>query len=271
MSPTPAQPERGQDLVIEDLTALGGFFTLVAAPPAHEGAVAWREVLAEDALAARFTQVRAALATGSELPEDEVDPKVAVSATQVGLASRLWSVALASAVVHGWVPDLSPDGLVASPVHRGPVPLGVRDPARGYAVPTLAEAVSVIGTTVVDGSLTLLDEACARAGRTPAKVLVSNDASALVGAARVLARHRPEHGARAWELARALLRHPYVTAGGEVRPKADLHHCVGGAMELREEAFLRTGCCVFYRLPGHGLCPDCVLAPSRPEQVTDAH
>lgn len=269
---TSAPVRRGR--VHADLAALGGFFALAAPPPPGGDAVPWVQVLADDALTARLAAVRAALAAGSRLPVEEVDPKVAVSAAQVSLASRLWSVALAGAVLHGWVPDLSPANLVASPVHRGEVPLGVRDPAAGYAVPAVAGdaagAASVVSGTVVP-SLGLLTDACARAGRTPRRVLTSNATSALVGGARVLARARPDHGPDAWALARALLERPEVAEGGSPVAAASLPAGTGGGMEHDGEVFLRSGCCVFYRLPGHGLCPDCVLAPSRADEVTPGH
>lgn len=268
MSPArPSGPDVA-DRVFTELAELGGFF-LVAAPPAPgSDAVPWDRVLAHDALTARFATVRAALADGSGLPVDGVDPKVAVSATQVGLASRLWSVALAGAVLHGWVPDLSRSNLVASPVHRGPVPLGVTDPSAGYAVD--ADPAEAVRSSVLD-SLARLDEACAAVGRTPSRMMSSNSSSALVGGGRVLSRHRPDRAGEAWALVRALLRHPSVATGGKVVSPDDLPPDVGGGMERQDEAFLREGCCVFYRLPGHGLCPDCVLAPSRPEQVTPGH
>ncbi|GGK67394.1 (2Fe-2S)-binding protein [Ornithinimicrobium pekingense] len=253
------------------LAGLGGFFALATPPRTGSDAVPWSQVLDREALSARFATVRAALASSTGTAVEEVDPKVAVSATQVGLASRLWSVALGSAVLEGWVPDLGADALVASPVHRGEVPLGVVDPARGYAVSSPAEAADVIVRTVAAGSLAVLDAACADVGRTPERVLVSNSTSALVGAARVLSTHRPERAAAAWELARLLLTRPEVAAGGGAVDSAGLPRGVGGAMEHAGEAFVRSGCCVFYRLPGHGLCPDCVLAPGRPEQVTPAH
>lgn len=250
---------------------LGGFHELVAPPPPGSDALPWAQVLAEDALTARFTVVRTALAVGSGVPADEVDAKVAVSATQVGLASRLWSVTLASAVLHGHVPDLSPANLVASPVHRGPVPLGLADPTRGYAVTSAQDALTPIAELVVRGSLADLNAACARIGRTPGQVLVSNAASALVGAARVLSGLRPGSGPRAWELARLLLALPELARGGGLRDPGDLPEGVGGPLERPDETFLRSGCCVFYRLPGHGLCPDCVLAERSPEQVTPGH
>ena len=253
------------------LGSLGGFFSLAAPPPAGSDAVAWGEVLSADALTSRFAVVRAALAAGSGMAVEEVDPKVAVSATQVGLASRLWSVALGAAVLEGWLPDLSSAAVVASPVHRGSVPLGISDPERGYAVSSPEEAARLVARTVVADSLEALTSACAAVGRTPERVLTSNSTSALVGAARVLSSHRPDRAAEAWALVRLLLQDPRVAAGGEVVDPSALPSGVGGAMRGPDEAFLRSGCCVFYRLPGHGLCPDCVLAPSRPEQVTEPH
>lgn len=257
--------------VRETLGSLGGFFSLAVPPPAGSDAVPWPRVLAEPALTQRFAAVRAALAASTGMAVGEVDPKVAVSAAQVSLASRLWSVALGAAVLEGWLPDLGSTALVASPMHRGEVPLGVTDPERGYAVSSLEEAASLIVRTVVEDSLAALVAACASTGRTPEKVLISNSTSALVGGARVLGSRRPDRAADAWALARLLLDHPALADGGAVVDPAVLPPGVGGPMERRDEAFLRSGCCVFYRLPGHGLCPDCVLAPSRPEQVTEAH
>lgn len=274
------------------LDELGGFFAVVPAPGPETGAVAWSDVLAEQALSTRFTTVRAALAESSRLPVEQVDPKVAVSAVQVAVASRLWSVALASAVLHGWVPDLSADNLVASPQHRGSVPLGVKDPQAGYAVPLMPSAagsgggrVALTGAEHLDlaGTARLLDEhvargplvelgvACTRVGRTPRRVLTSNSTSALVGGARVLAGLRPAQGATAWALVRELLVRPAASAGGALVDRATLPDGVGGATDRAGEAFLRSGCCLFYRLPRHGLCPDCVLAPSRAGEVTPGH
>lgn len=253
------------------MTGLGGFFTVAAPPGAGTGAVPWAEVLAEEALTERFAAVRHALAQSSGMPSAEVDRQVAVSATQVGLASRLWSVALASVVLHGWVPDLSPVNLLASPVHRGPVPLGVRDPGAGRAVGSTDQAVREIDRVLVHGSLAVLDEACARVGRTSARVLASNAASALVGGARVLASARPGQAADAWDLARGLLARPSDGLGARIVDPAGLPPGTGGAMGREDEVLLRSGCCLFHRTPGHGLCPDCVLAPAHPERVTPGH
>jgi len=260
--------------LVRTLDELGGFFALSAPPPGGSDAVAWADVLSGPALRARFDAVRTILADGAGVPAHELDPKVAVSAVQVGLASRLWSVALASAVLHSWLPDLSSASLLASPVHRGQVPLAVQDVGAGYAVASPEEASRRIVGTVVASSLRDLHEACAREGRTPPRVLVSNSTSSLVGALRVLGGRRPKHAGRVAELGALLLADPAVRAGGTLVPAADLPPGVGTTVpgvDPAEQAFVRSGCCVFYHLPGHGLCPDCVLAPTHPDRVTEAH
>lgn len=251
------------------LRTLGGFFELT--DPRGTDAVPWSQLLADEPLAARCATVRRAMASNSGLALDTIDPKVAVSALQVGLASRLWSVALACAVGHGWVPDLSSTNLLGSPGHGGAAPLALTDPERGYALASLDEAARTISDTVVHSSLADLNSACSRVGRTSQRVLESNAASSLVGAARVLGDRRPELRERSWALARLLLEEPGLAEGGVVRPRASLPRGVGGGMEHDREAFMRSGCCLFDRLPGHGLCPDCVRAEHRAEQVTPGH
>ena len=75
--------------------------TTTARTPAgeHGDALPWVEVLSHERLAARAADVRAAIAASSGTPLEDVDPKVAMSALQVGLASRLWSVTMAGAVL----------------------------------------------------------------------------------------------------------------------------------------------------------------------------
>lgn len=253
------------------LAQLGGFFVL---HDAHgTDAVPWADALADAPLRERCATVRAALATATEQPDEAVDPRVAVSAVQVGLASRLWSVAVAGAVGHGWVPDLSSANLLTSPGHRGPVPLALVDPSAGYAVDPAdpRAAAEVIGAVVVRGSLADLDAACGRVGRTSTQVFASNAASSLVGAARVLSARAPGTSAAAWALARTLLLDPEVAHGGQVRDRRELPVGIGGQLDVPDEAFMRRGCCLYDRLPEHGLCPDCVRAERRPELVTPGH
>ncbi|WP_298885707.1 (2Fe-2S)-binding protein [uncultured Serinicoccus sp.] len=259
---------RSQD-VRADLARLGGFFVLTDATGTD--AVPFDELLGDAPLAARLDQVRRALAQGTGQDPADVDGKVAMSALQVGLASRLWSVGLAAAVLHGAVPDLRSRHLLGSPGHRGDVPLALAEGTPWCTVSGPRETAAELARTVVDGSLADLDAACSRVGRVPPRVLLSNAASSLVGAARVLATARPGAAATAWAVVRLVLTAPGLAPGGATRSRAGLPPGTGGPMERADEAFLRAGCCLFDRIPGHGLCPDCVRAPTHAHLVTPGH
>ncbi|MFD8522526.1 (2Fe-2S)-binding protein [Streptomyces capillispiralis] len=185
-----------------------------------------------DALAARVRRVADALRT----PE----PRVAASVAQQGLAARLWSVALGSAALYGAVPDLAPRLLLWDPEGSAPDDLwltGVR-PLPGDAA-TLAELV-------LRGHLEPLAGALRARHRLAPGLLRGNAASALAGAARELDRWGRGHGrtdvaARATALARELLAHPLLSGTGT----------------LTGTAFRRRSCCLYYRVPGGGVCGDC--------------
>jgi len=247
------RPDPGH--VTATLTSLGGFFSWGASP--GDDLVPLRMALAAPALPQRFAAMREGLATSAGLDIEAVDERIAVSAVQVGLVSRMWSFALASATLHGWVPDLSTEVLACGQGHRNPVPFATAtaggQAVDGRAVGGVVDATEAIADLVLGTSIGDITAACADLGRTSRQVLVSNTASALVGAGRMLSTHRPEVAALTDATVRALLEDPRCKPGGGV---------VDGA-------FTRHGCCLYYRLPGHGLCPDCVLV--RPGHPADDH
>lgn len=229
-APDPAQ-------LAASLTDLGGFFPWQVD---LQGLVPLRRALGHPDLPARFAAVREAMGT-----DTVAEPRVAVSAVQVGLVSRLWSVGLASAFLHGWVPDLSTALLRIAPRHGSPVPLASADPSAGRPATGPAEIADTLRDLVLGGSVGDVDRACAALGRTSPQVMVSNTASALVNAGRMLVRHRPDFGHPVDATVRILLADPRLARGGSFPD---------GTAQFR-----RRGCCLYYRLPGHGLCPDCVL------------
>nr|WP_281496852.1 (2Fe-2S)-binding protein [Ornithinimicrobium sp. F0845] len=188
-------------------------------------------------------------------------PRTAVSAAQVGLVSRFWSIALASVALHDWVPALTTDLVRVAPGHRNPSPIALGDPDAGQRVEELSETVTTLETLVVHGAVAAVTRACQEHGRTSATVLVSNAASSLVAAARVVGGKVPGRAGFLDAVTRHLLQRPWLAAGGSYRRAED----DAGA----GEAFKRSGCCLYYRLPGHGLCPDCVLV--RPGHPADEH
>lgn len=240
-----------------ELTELGGFAVWQVDT---DGLIPLAAALEAGPLADRFAATRAGLATGSGLATDEVMARTAVSAAQVGLVSRLWSVALASVARHGWVPELTVDQLLVAPSHRNPSPMALADAASGVPVTDPAHAARAIEELVVHGAVVGITDACRVQGRTAANVLVSNAASSLVAAARAVGRTVPQRTDQLHDVARLLLRTPWLAAGGGYRSADD---------RAGHEEFRRTGCCLYYRLPGHGLCPDCVLV--RPGHPADDH
>jgi iron complex transport system ATP-binding protein len=222
----------------------------------REGLLPLQTVLEPSALEQRFAATREELAAETGLTTEEVLLRTAVSASQVGLVARLWSVALGSLGLHRIVPELTPARLLVADSHRNPSPMALADPASGRAVgdrDDVEAAAAAITELVVHGGVAAVTEACRVHGRTSPNVLVSNATSSLVASARVLGRKLPDQADYLDAVTRVLLDEPWLSAGGGYRPLES-----GEASE-----FQRTGCCLYYRLPGHGLCPDCVLVPTQ--------
>ncbi|MGA5137037.1 (2Fe-2S)-binding protein [Streptomyces azureus] len=166
--------------------------------------------------------------------------RVAASVAHLGLAARLWSVALGCAALYGRVPDLDARLLRWDADAGAPDDLWLSDvePLPGDA-PTVADVV-------LRGHLDPLSAALRAHHRLAPGLLRGNAASALAGAARELDRWARRHGrtdtaARARSLAAELLAHPLLA----------------GAGTLTGTVFRRRSCCLYYRVPGGGLCGDC--------------
>ncbi|MGW0610663.1 (2Fe-2S)-binding protein [Streptomyces sp. NPDC002788] len=166
--------------------------------------------------------------------------RVAASVTHQGLAARLWSVTLACAALHGSVPDLDARHLYWDPDGSAPDDLWLTD------VRPLPADTATVADVVLRGHLEPLARALRTHHRLAPGLLRGNAASALAGAARELDRWahrhgRTEIGARARSLAAELLAHP----------------ALAGAGTLAGTAFRRRSCCLYYRVPGGGVCGDC--------------
>lgn len=187
-----------------------------------------------DALASRVRRVAGVLRTS--------EARVAASVAQQGLAARLWSVALGCAALYGAVPDLAPRLLRWDPGGSAPDDLWLTT-----VRPLPADAVT-IADLVLHGHLEPLAAALRSRHRLAPGLLRGNAASALAGAARELDRWGHRNGrtdvaARAGSLARELLADPLLAGTGT----------------LTGTAFRRRSCCLYYRVPGGGVCGDCCL------------
>ncbi|CAL9376916.1 hypothetical protein SUDANB1_00986 [Streptomyces sp. enrichment culture] len=166
--------------------------------------------------------------------------RVAASVTHQGLAARFWSIALGCAALYGSVPDLDARLLRWDAGGSAPDDLWLTD------VRQLPGDAQSLADVVLHGHLVPLAAALrAHHGLAPG-LLRGNAASALAGAARELDRWAGRHGrtdvaARVRSLTAELLAHPLLT----------------GAGTLTGTAFRRRSCCLYYRVPGGGVCGDC--------------
>ncbi|HET6209260.1 MAG TPA: (2Fe-2S)-binding protein [Jatrophihabitans sp.] len=239
------------------LRSLGPFFAVELHPAGTPLPGSWRPLaeLVTDpaALPARIAAVRSVLASGSGLPDDAVERRVAASAVLLGLAARLLSPALAAAVLDGVLLDLALDGLGWQPAPGSAFPLAVPaeaprpGPAEGVrpgpaGIDGLAAGLADLLTGPIRQLVDAVDAAC----RLSPLVAWGNVGSAINGAAIVLGQRRPELAARTYRLAAAVL----------ARPPLGMTDPVAGP------GFRRTSCCLRYRLaPGDrtAVCADCVL------------
>ncbi len=221
------------------LRPLGGFFVLrttgVPRGPLPTLAEAYAESASDvyrNPLTLRLHKVADAL----HAPE----PRIAASVAQQGLAARLWSAALGCAALYGLVPDLDPRLLRWDPDGSAPDDLWLTE------VRPLPADAATLADTVLHAHLEPLTAALHTRHRVATGLLWGNAASALAGAARQLdiwarTNHRPDAAARARTLTTALLGHPRLAGTGT----------------LTGTAFRRRSCCLYYRVPGGGVCGDC--------------
>ncbi|MFF5013000.1 (2Fe-2S)-binding protein [Streptomyces sp. NPDC001165] len=168
------------------------------------------------------------------------EPRVAASISQQGLAARLWSPALACAALYGLLPDLDPRLLRWDAAATAPDDLWLTE------VRPLPGDAATLADTVLHGHLEPLGETLRSRYGVAAGLLWGNAASALAGAARELdrwarARDRTEVADRARRLTGELFAHPLLRTTGT----------------RSGTAFRRRSCCLYYRVPGGGVCGDC--------------
>ena len=224
----------------------------------------WRplSVLVTDpaVLAERVEHARGVLARSAGVAPAGLDERAVASIVFLGLASRLVSPSLGAAVVGGVVPELSMADLWWRPADSGPWPLAARlSPGTpGTAVGGLASggqfaaAARLLSEGCVEGLAGPVAAAFETAFGLSRQVLWGNVASALAGAAGLLAEAFPSRAQAAGRLTAEILAQGRLAGTGElVQPDA----------ALPRRFLVRRSCCLFYRVPGGGICGDCVLMP----------
>ncbi|MFF5288779.1 (2Fe-2S)-binding protein [Paractinoplanes globisporus] len=236
--------------VLEATAKLGPYF---AWEPWDGDTDGWRpltDLYDAGVVAERVGVARQTLIAMTGLSADEVGEREVASITFLGWASRLVSPLLGAVAVAGALPLPDAGWLRWREAPGGPLPIAYAemsvtdvaglDAAEVAAaiggMPTVAPMLGVIG----------------RRFRLPEHLLWGNVASALGGAAGMIADASPEHAARAAAVVEELLkRAPLAGTARLERPDP-----------RRDRWFLvRGNCCLYYRIPGGGKCGDCVLTP----------
>jgi hypothetical protein len=235
--------------MLDDLAGLGPFFAVSSHRPEAAPVPPWRpvgELLSPSGpLADRIASVRAALASRDGLAVDAIEPRVAASTVQLGLAARLASPALGAAVL-GCALDLRPGGLWWQEAAGGPVPLSVPAPHPAARADGPDPAPGAWQWVLLGELLGPATAAIARLVPISGRVLRGNVASAVNAAARQLAGQRPDLADDAWRAAAGLFASPLLDS--ERQPPGP--------------AFRRSSCCLFYRIAPGGraaVCGDCIL------------
>ncbi len=199
---------------------------------------AWIEQLVE--------RTRLGLALGGSVAEVDVEDRVAASTAHLGVLARLVSPAVALTTLTRHAPDLGAHLWFRFDKHRLQARLdyaGLVDDAAWARADD-----SMTGPLVRALLLPFGDLLAGTTGLTPVIVL-GNTASALRGAVTVLRGASPAVGSVAEQLVGDLLTVSELSGSWVVAPD-------GPAGQIR---WRRQSCCLFYRIPGAGLCGDCVL------------
>jgi ferric iron reductase protein FhuF len=174
---------------------------------------------------------------------DTAEPRVAASISQLDYAARLWSPVLGCALLESVIPDLA-SLQVRQADWAQPVELALAKPG-GWLASDVAQIAELSYRVVVEAHLEPL--ARALSDRVAAGLLRGNAASALAGALGVLVRARSAFLEPAGAVAAALLETGWLRGSGQLSVSP-------GGLSWR-----RGSCCLYYRLPGGGLCGDCCL------------
>ena len=166
--------------------------------------------------------------------------RIAASIAQQALAARLWSVALGCAALYGRIPDLDPRLLHWDADRSAPDDLWLAE------VRPLPGDARALADTVLHAHLEPLNAALVARHRIATGLLWGNAASALAGAARELDR---------W--ARACGRRDVSTRARALTAELLAHPLLAGTGTFTGSSFRRRSCCLYYRIPGGGVCGDC--------------
>jgi hypothetical protein len=246
---TRAIPPAAGARLLADLAALGPYFAVDVHRSGSPVRPPWQPLGeltgSPEALAGRIGEVRERLAAAAGCPAAAVEFRVAASIAQLGLCARLLSPALGAAAAGRALPvDTTQARWV--PALGGPFRLSLAEDRLSLAEEAItAEPGTAATAALLAGPVTQIVRAVEAMAVSP-RVLWGNVASAVNGAATMIAAARPDLAGRATEAAAALLAHPNLAGTYQGRPL---------------QGFRRRNCCLIYRLSPErpAYCGDCVL------------
>jgi hypothetical protein len=256
----PAQPPPPATGLVTSLARLGPYFAVETHRPRAGIRRPWQPLSSllgsAQALGTRITDVRAALAATADRPPDQIEFRVAASVAQLGLAARLISPALGSAVL-GFALPVDPAQAWWVPALGGPFRLSLSQAAIASSPspgqPAAGDEVREQLLGLLHGPIRSLVEMTAPMARSR-RVLWGNVASAINGAAAMVAMARPALAADAAATASAMLQFPALAGSYRGDPV---------------DTFRRQSCCLIYRIaspPATEYCGDCILG-QRPTRL----
>lgn len=246
------------DAMVGDLATFGPFFAVEAHPPDSLRQEPW-QVMSElvenpEVLMDRVLAVRAALASAGGRPPGAVELRVAASVAHLGLVARLVCPVLAVAVTSGTLLEVSLQSARWQRVLGGAFPLSLPLDSSTDAAdcdinlePAPERLTSLLASRILDGPVRDLVEVTMSLSVSQ-RVLWGNVASAVNGAASMIATRRPSWADRSRVLASSLLAQPPLR---------------GTSVGLVGGSFRRQSCCLIYRAGPDGtgaVCGDCVLS-----------
>jgi ferric iron reductase protein FhuF len=173
--------------------------------------------------------------------------RVAASLVVLGYAARLVGPAVALLVRDGILVDVRPERVTFGYAPDRGFHLAMPRPA-GWTGPPAALR-RAWGEVVVEAHLRPVVDAVRAEVPVAAGLLWGNVASGLAGALAALTRDRVVPAGRCHAVGRELL------DAGPLRGSGEL------SVHDGQLWFVRRSCCLFYRLPGGGMCGDCALLP----------
>ena len=221
------------------LAELGEFFALPE--PNGSGWLPFPRLFEDAVLAELVARTRSAIATSAQCADSVISPRLAASSLHLGIAARLLSPPIGAAVCFAALPALTETSVLVH-ITDSHTPRFAMTGVAWSAVPGATEAADALRRSVLT-MLTELGHALhAVVGLSP-QVSRGNLISAANGAVTVMALQRPQLRTPGRKLIQEL---------AETEPLC-------GTASFTGDQLVRRSCCLFYQVPGSGLCGDCVL------------